>query len=151
MKPAQCATGATISMAGVTTSVAASTSSTVIRSPSSLCFRMKASSTSTRGAAMATFAIAVGLAAVGILQDNEWDSSVTVQGHVAAPQEDVNPYMNSVSPGYFAAMGVPLVAGRDFTLQDTEQIKHGADAEDFAPRVVIVPPALRETPAQPAR
>src|SRR6185503_2615119 len=29
----------------------------------------------------------VGLAAVGILQDNEWDSSVTVEGHVAPPGE----------------------------------------------------------------
>ena len=67
---------------------------------------------------------ATGLAGVAILQDNEWDSSVTVEGHVAGPQEDISPFMNAVSPGYFAALGVPVVAGRDFTLQDTEQISH---------------------------
>ena len=81
---------------------------------------------------------AAGLASMAILQDNEWDSSVTVEGHVAAPQEDVSPYMNSISPGYFMALGVPVVAGRDFTLQDTEDIKHGSSDDDFAPRVVIV-------------
>jgi len=75
---------------------------------------------------------------MAILQDNEWDSSVTVEGHVAAPQEDVSPFMNAVSPGYFAALGVPVVAGRDFTLKDTDQIKHGTGDDDFAPRVVIV-------------
>ena len=81
---------------------------------------------------------AVGLASVGILQDNEWDSGVTIEGHVRAPQENTQAYMNSISPGYFAALGAPVVAGRDFTLQDTEQIKHGTDEDDFSPRVVIV-------------
>ena len=66
----------------------------------------------------------VGLAAVGILQDNEWDSSVTVEGHVPAPEaESINPFMNAISPGYFASLGVPVVAGRDFTLADHEQQK----------------------------
>jgi predicted permease len=84
----------------------------------------------------------VGLAAVGILQDNEWDSSVTVEGHVAAPGEDVNPYMNSISPGYFAALGASIVAGRDFTDADTEEQLHqeavGAEEPFYTPRVVIV-------------
>ena len=79
-----------------------------------------------------------GLASMTILEDNEWDSSVTVEGHVAAPGEDVSPFMNSISPGYFKTLGVPIVAGRDFTVQDTEQIKHGSDEDDYAPRVVIV-------------
>ncbi len=81
----------------------------------------------------------VGLAAVGILRDNEWDSSVTVEGHTPAPGEDVSPYMNAIGPGYFAALGVPFVAGRDFTLRDTDTQQHGGDTEDDrVPRVVIV-------------
>jgi predicted permease len=83
---------------------------------------------------------AVGLAAIGIMQGNEWDSGVTVEGHVAAPREDMQAYMNSIGPGYFSALGVPVVAGRDFTLQDTEQIKHGraGNDDDWSPRAVIV-------------
>jgi len=83
----------------------------------------------------------VGLAAIGILQDNEWDSSVTVEGHVPAPGEGISPYMNSISPGYFAALGVPIVAGRDFTLADHEQQERegrSGDDDNKAPRVVIV-------------
>jgi predicted permease len=86
---------------------------------------------------------AVGLASVGILQDNEWDSSVNVEGHVMGPREDISPFMNSISPGYFAALGVPILAGRDFTLQDSEELLHAKrqtpDDKDFwVPRVVIV-------------
>jgi predicted permease len=73
-----------------------------------------------------------------IMQGGEWDSGVTVEGHEAAPQEDMQAYMNSISPGYFKALGVPIVAGRDFTLQDTGEQKHGTDEDDYAPRVVIV-------------
>jgi predicted permease len=75
---------------------------------------------------------------MGILQDNEWDSSVTVEGHVPAPGEYVNPFMNSISPGYFAALGVPIVEGRDFTRRDTDEVKSGEGADDFSPRVAIV-------------
>ncbi len=81
---------------------------------------------------------AVGMASVGIMQDNEWDSSVTVEGEPAKGQNTGNPYMNSISPGYFEALGVPVVEGRDFTLQDTDQIKHGPDDDDMTPRVVVV-------------
>ncbi|TMB54133.1 MAG: FtsX-like permease family protein, partial [Chloroflexi bacterium] len=81
---------------------------------------------------------AVGAASVGILQDNEWDSGVTVEGHLRAPQENTQAYMNSIGPGYFAALDVPVVAGRDFTVQDTAQVKHGSGDDDFTPRVVIV-------------
>jgi predicted permease len=81
---------------------------------------------------------AAGLASMPIMQGGEWDSGVTVEGHEAAPQEDMQAYMNSIGPGYFKALGVPIVAGRDFTLQDTGEQKHGTADDDYAPRVVIV-------------
>jgi predicted permease len=81
---------------------------------------------------------AVGLASVGIMQDNEWDSSVTVEGQTGKGPQEGEPYMNSISPGYFEALGVQVVAGRDFMLQDTEQLKHGPEADDLVPRVVVI-------------
>ncbi len=70
------------------------------------------------------------LAAVRILEENEWDSSLTVEGYNAKQGENVYAYMNSVSPGYFATLGVPLLAGRDFTGRDTNVVQHGRDADD---------------------
>jgi predicted permease len=80
----------------------------------------------------------VGLASMGIIQNNEWDSTVTVEGHTAKPGEEPAPYMNAIGPAYFATLGVPVVAGRDFTRQDTDMVKHGPEDDDWTARVVIV-------------
>lgn len=77
----------------------------------------------------------VGLADVRILTDNESDSAVKVEGFSFKPGESAHPYMNSISPGYFGALGVPILAGRDFRANDTETIHR----EKFdVPRFVIV-------------
>lgn len=67
----------------------------------------------------------VGLASMRILEGDEWDNSVTVEGYTPARQGD-HPYayMNMIGPNYFATLGVPIVAGRDFNLKDTEQVRH---------------------------
>ena len=80
----------------------------------------------------------VGLASMRILADNEWDSSVTVEGYTAKQGEGPQPYMNSIGPGYFQAMGVPVLKGRDFTIQDTERIQTGPEKDDTSPKVVII-------------
>ena len=57
-------------------------------------------------------------AQMGLLEGNEWDSSMSVEGYEPKPGEDMNPYCNAVSPGYFKTMGIGLLAGRDFDDRD---------------------------------
>ncbi len=80
----------------------------------------------------------VGLASMRILEDDEWDSSMTVEGYTAKPGLSPEPFMNSVSPNYFATLGVPILAGRDFTIKDVNSVKHGPDPDNWSPTTVIV-------------
>ena len=59
-----------------------------------------------------------GLAAVALLAGDEWDSTMSVDGHQAQDGEDMQAFMNSLSPGYFEAMGIKFLDGRDFTRLD---------------------------------
>jgi predicted permease len=44
--------------------------------------------------------------------------TVHVEGYQAREDEDMNPQMDSVSPGYFATLGIPLRLGREFQAGD---------------------------------
>ncbi len=58
------------------------------------------------------------VAAVPVLHGWEWDSTTQVEGHQMKDGEDMSAFMNSLSPGYFATMGIPLIEGRDFNNAD---------------------------------
>jgi predicted permease len=60
-------------------------------------------------------------AAVPILSGSEWDNSMSVEGHRAKDGEDMQAFMNAISPDYFAAMGIPILEGRDFNRTDTKE------------------------------
>jgi predicted permease len=61
------------------------------------------------------------LATVPILSGNEWDSSMSVEDHRAADGENMQAFMNALSPGYFATMQIPILEGRDFTQMDIKE------------------------------
>jgi predicted permease len=67
-------------------------------------------------------------AMVPLLAGNNWGNGVSVQGFPAGPDTDNDSMFNEVSPGYFGAVGMRLLAGRDFTRGDI----------DGGPKVAIV-------------
>jgi len=69
---------------------------------------------------------AAGIATVAVLAGDEWDSTMSVEGHRNKDGEDLQAFMNAVSPGYFAAAGIPLLEGRDFDRRDIHDDAHVA-------------------------
>src|SRR5262249_40550956 len=62
---------------------------------------------------------AVTVSNVPILAGHNRQRDVAVQRFKAGPETDSNSRYNKVGPGYFSALGIPLVAGREFTDADT--------------------------------
>lgn len=82
-------------------------------------------------------AVMAGVSAVGAtnilpLSGNYDSRGVQIEDHPKPEGQAESPQARSVTPGYFAAMGVPLVRGRLFDARDIEG----------APRVVIVSEAM---------
>ena len=71
---------------------------------------------------------AVTLAVMPLLDGNEWDSTVTVEGYTAKEGEWVDPHMQFISPGFFQTLAIPVLLGRDFSDRD----------EKGAPQVAVV-------------
>jgi predicted permease len=67
-------------------------------------------------------------ATVPLLGGSNWGNSVAVEGFNAGPDTDRDSRFNIIGPAYFQTLGMPLIAGREFTRADTMG----------APKVVIV-------------
>jgi putative ABC transport system permease protein len=50
--------------------------------------------------------------------DVSWNDIVTIPGFQAAKPQDAVAFVNEVADGYFATLGTPLLAGRDFDRRD---------------------------------
>lgn len=57
-------------------------------------------------------------AGVRVLSRSDWESTITIEGYDAKPGEDMAPWFNAVSPGYFDSLGISIVGGRDFDAKD---------------------------------
>jgi predicted permease len=80
----------------------------------------------------------VGLASVRILENNESDSWLTIEGYRPKATETPDAFMNWIGPGYFTTLGVPILAGRDFSERDTQTVQHGDAPGNVVSRVVMV-------------
>jgi predicted permease len=70
----------------------------------------------------------VSSAVVPLIAHNNWGTGVMVQGFDAGPDTDIESRVNEVGTGFFGTVGMPMLAGRDFTKTDTLK----------APKVAIV-------------
>jgi len=76
-------------------------------------------------------------AIVPLLAGDEWDSTMSVEGHVNRDGEDLQAFMNGISPQYWSTMGLHILQGRDFDERDhagprpTVAIVNRAFAEHF--------------------
>jgi putative ABC transport system permease protein len=70
----------------------------------------------------------VSMAEEALMTNSNSSSTVVVKGYVAKEGENMNPNFNGVGPEFFKALGIPLIAGREFTSADTMD----------APRVAVV-------------
>ena len=64
----------------------------------------------------------VGLSTMPILQGYGWSNPVIAEGYSADPGQEQPPICDMISPKLFATLGVPIVAGRDFTVLDTRPV-----------------------------
>ena len=71
---------------------------------------------------------AVTSARVAVLAGNNWGNSVSVEGFKETPDTDDGAAFNMTGPGFFATLGIPLLAGREFTAAD----------EGRSPKVAVV-------------
>ena len=65
---------------------------------------------------------------VPLISGSNWGNDVRVEGFECGPDTDCNANFNEVGPDYFRGLGIPLLAGREFTRADVLK----------APKVAIV-------------
>jgi predicted permease len=65
---------------------------------------------------------------INIITGDQNMSTISIDRHESGDDENMTPWFDTVSPGYFQTLGIALLAGRDFTARD----RHGA------PRVAVV-------------
>jgi predicted permease len=80
------------------------------------------------------------LTTVKLLDGNNWTTDITIAGYAAGEEEDMEQRCALVGPGYFRAMGIPVIRGREFDERDERNAPPaGSPGEDGPPyRVAVV-------------
>jgi predicted permease len=74
-------------------------------------------------------------AVVPIMDDNEWDNWVTIEGYTPKQGETPDPHMQYCTPAFFKTLKIPVLLGRDFMPKDIEGApKVGIVNQKFAKR-----------------
>jgi predicted permease len=77
-----------------------------------------------------------GIATMRLLEGNQWTTGMTIEGYQPKPDERMTQWANSITPGYFRTLGIPLLAGRDFSERDEITAAPPPGTPDF--RVALV-------------
>jgi predicted permease len=74
-------------------------------------------------------------AVIPVLENNEWDNWVTIEGYQAKQDERPDPHMQYCTPGFFKTLKIPILLGRDFNERDIQGAqKVGIVNEKFVKR-----------------
>jgi predicted permease len=73
-----------------------------------------------------------GFGTMPLLKGYAWHNPVIVEGRAADPGSDEPPVLCEISSNYFATLGIPILAGRDFTDRDETIPRHAIINESFA-------------------
>ena len=73
----------------------------------------------------------VGFSSMPILRGYAWQNAVLGKDFEGAPIEE-QPVLSQIGPGYFATLGIPVIAGREFSAQDVGSAKYAVINESFA-------------------
>ena len=82
----------------------------------------------------------VGFSTMPILRDFAWQNAIVGKDLEGTPIEQ-QPVLSQVDPNYFATLGIPVIAGREFTTRDVAPADYAIINETFARN--ISPAAIR--------
>ncbi|RPI57064.1 MAG: ABC transporter permease [Acidobacteria bacterium] len=80
---------------------------------------------------------------IPLLEGSDASANLTVQGFAAGPDTDTDASTSSIGSRFFSTLGIPLIAGREFTRADSSVSQHVAVVnESFARKFNLGPNAI---------
>ena len=64
--------------------------------------------------------VSAGYSAIRMLANSPWTNTMRVEGHESQPDENMNPFFQAASPGYFRTLEIPFLEGHGFREADID-------------------------------